>query len=168
MQSSEIISVNIWQIAVSLLNLVILFFILKRFLFKPVNKILSERQADIDAQFDRAQSDRREAENAKNELSQRLDEARERADRIVQEAKEQAEAQGEKILTDARDEARRIVRQAKADAELERKRAQGEIKLQIVDISSALAKKLVEREIKIQEHRELIDAFISEMGDDGN
>ena len=48
MQSLEVISFNLWQMLISLANLVILFWILKRFLFKPVKKVLAQRQAELD------------------------------------------------------------------------------------------------------------------------
>ena len=48
MQSLDVISVNIWQILISLCNLVILFLILKKFLFKPVQKVTQTRRAELD------------------------------------------------------------------------------------------------------------------------
>ena len=49
--SMEVISVNIWLILISLCNLLILFLILKKFLFKPVTKTLDERKKAIDADY---------------------------------------------------------------------------------------------------------------------
>ena len=44
MQTLDVISVNLWQILISLINLFLLFLILKKFLFKPVKKVLDQRQ----------------------------------------------------------------------------------------------------------------------------
>ena len=55
MQASEIISVNIWQTVVSLLNLLILFLILKKFLFKPVQNVIKSRKDKVDAQYSEAE-----------------------------------------------------------------------------------------------------------------
>ena len=49
MQSLDIISVNLWQILISLANLLIIFTILKRFLFKPVQKVVADRQAQVES-----------------------------------------------------------------------------------------------------------------------
>ena len=46
---------------------------------------------------------------------------------------------------------------------MEKKKAQEDIKEQIVDVSSALTEKLIERELNVEDHRRLIDSFISEM-----
>ena len=62
-------------------------------------------------------------------------------------------------------EAEAIVERAKKNAELEMKKAQSEIKTQIVDVSVALSEKLIEREIKEEDHHKLIDSFIAQIGD---
>ena len=51
MQSLEVISVNVWQILISFLNLTILFLIVKKFLFKPVNNMLAKRQSELDEKY---------------------------------------------------------------------------------------------------------------------
>ena len=59
MQSLEVISVNIWHILISLCNLLILFLIVKRFLFKPVKKALEKRDADIGERYSAANEAKR-------------------------------------------------------------------------------------------------------------
>ena len=59
MQTLDVISVNIWQILASLLNLVLLFLIVKYFLYKPVKNVLASRRASIDKEY----SDAEEAKN---------------------------------------------------------------------------------------------------------
>lgn len=165
MQTSEIISVNIWQIVVSLLNLFLLFLIVKRFLFKPVKKVLESRQSKIDAQYAEAEAALESAKSSENELNEKLSVAHATADEIVKEATELGERRKERLVADARAEADDIIRQAKAEAELEKKKAEEDIKAQIVDVSSALTEKLIEREIKVEDHRRLIDSFISDIGE---
>jgi F-type H+-transporting ATPase subunit b len=165
MQTSEIISVNIWQIVVSLLNLLLLFLILKKFLFKPVKNVLQKRQDNVDATYAEAKMALDEASASKKELEARLSEAQLTADGILQEATVNAERRRERIVSDASKEAESIIRQAKADAELERKKAEDDIKAQIIDVSGALAEKLIERELKTEDHKHLIDSFISDLGE---
>ncbi len=168
MQPSEIISVNIWQIVVSLCNLVILFLIVKKFLYKPVCKMLKDREELLAKQKDETQRSLEQAQETKEELERQLAVAEERADAILAEASAQAQRRREKIATEARDEAEAIISQAKKEAELAKKQAQEEIKTQIVDVSFALGEKLIEREIKEEDHHRLIDSFISQIGDDTN
>ena len=168
MQPSEIISVNIWQIVVSLLNLVILFLIVKRFLYKPVTKMLKDRQELIDEQKREAAENLSQAEKTKAVLEERLNNAEIQAEEILSSATADAEKRREKISLEAQEQAQAIVRQAKVEAELERKRVEGEVRTQIIDVSFALGEKLIEREIKEEDHHALIDSFISQIGDDTN
>ena len=124
MQASEIISVNIWQIVVSLLNLFLLFLIVKKFLFKPVKKVLESRQQKIDAQYSEAESALASAKESERELNERLNAAHKTADDIVKEATELGERRKEKLLDDAHAEAETIIRRARTDAELEKKKAE--------------------------------------------
>ena len=150
---------------VSLLNLLLLFLILKKFLFKPVKNILKTRQDNIDSSYAEAKIALDEANASKKELEARLSEAHLTADGILQEATLNAERRRDKIVEDAGKEAESILRQAKADAELERKKAEDDIKAQIIDVSGALAEKLIERELNTEDHKHLIDSFISELGE---
>ena len=166
MQPSEIISVNLWQIVVSLLNLVILFLIIKKFLYQPVKNVLKSRQDKIDEQNNKASEYLSDAERTKAELEAKLNDAENQADNILNEATVNAQRRKEKILDEARDEAESIIRQAKTNAELEMKKAESDIKTQIVDVSFELSKKIIEREIKEEDHHKLIDSFITQIGDD--
>ncbi len=166
MQNLDIISVNLWQILISLANLVILFFILKKFLHKPVTKMLEARRAEIDGQYSDAENAKNSAEAKDAELTERLVGAKAEAEGIVKEAADIAKARGDKIVEEARATADGIIRQAEEDAELERKRVGETIKEQIVDVSTALAEKMLEREVNADDHKALIDDFISKIGDE--
>lgn len=166
MQPSEIISVNIWQILVSLCNLVILFLIVKKFLYKPVCNMLKNREELLEKQKEEARQSLEDAERTKEELESQLKGANDRANEILAEATEQAQRRRDKIAEEAKQEAEAIVRQAKTEAELEKKRAEEEIKTQIVEVSFALGEKIIEREIKAEDHHALVDSFISQIGDD--
>lgn len=168
MQNLGIISVNLWQILISLANLTILFLLLKKFLYKPVLKMLDERRNQIDGDYSDAAKAKKSAEMKDAELTERLANAKTEAEGIVKEAADAAKLRSDKIIGDARVTAEGIVRQAEVDAELERKRASENIKSQIVDVSTALAEKMLEREINADDHNALIDDFISKIGENND
>ena len=62
MQSLDVISVNLWQIVISLSNLILLFLLVKKFLFGPVEKMLQKRQDYIDERYEEADEAKRQAE----------------------------------------------------------------------------------------------------------
>lgn len=165
MQQLDVISVNIWQIIIALINLVVLFLIMKKFLYRPVEKMLKNREDEINGQYEKANSAREEAENTRSEYETRLNGAKLKADNIIKNAKDTADKRSEKIVSDAHDEAAAILARAKTQAELEKARAESEIKDEIVDISSLLAEKMLSREINTDDHKKLIDSFIDELGE---
>lgn len=166
MQSLDIISVNLWQILISLANLTILFLLLKKFLYKPVTKMLKQREAEIDSRYADAETAKNSAEAKDAELTSRLANARLEAEGIVKEAADAAKVRGDKIVEDAKATADGIVRQAEIDAALELKRAEESIKTQIIDVSTALTEKMLSREINAEDHKALIDNFIDKIGED--
>lgn len=165
MQSLEVISVNFWHILISLINLIILFLIVKRFLFKPVKKVLAGRQAALDEKYADAENAKNDALADKEKWEKKMQAADDEAASIIQTATANADKRGQKIIADAKDKADGIVRQAESDAQLEIKKAQSEIRNEIVTVSAALTEKMLGREISVDDHRSLIDSFLEDIGD---
>ena len=163
MQSLSIISVNIWQILISLANLAILTLILKKFLFKPVRKVLDGRREAIDESYARAEKAQAEAEENRKNYAAAMAAAKQTADQMISQAARDAERRGSEIETEARERAQEIRRQAEADALLEKKKAEEDMKHEIADVSAQLTGKLLEREIRPEDHRELIDSCLQEL-----
>lgn len=167
MQSLEVFSLNLWQMLISLCNLIILFLILKKFLYKPVRKALEERKQAVEGVYADAQKALDTANANKTEYERELAGIRERADSMLASATADANKRSEAILSDARERADGMMRQAKNDISLERRKAESGIRSEIADVSTALTEKLLAREINSDDHRKLIDDFLAEM-EDGN
>jgi len=166
MQDLDIISVNIWHIVISLANLVILFLILKKLLFKPVNKIVDKRQKEIESEYKKAEKTQAEADAIKAEWEGKMATAEAEADKIIRDAVERADSRNEVMLYESREKADQIIRKAKADIERERKDARETIKKEIVDVSQTLSEQIIGREINMDDHRELIDKAIDKIGEE--
>ena len=165
MQSLDVISVNLWQILISLANLTIIFLIVKKFLFKPVKNILAKRQAELDEQYSKAYSANENAQSNMQAWEEKMKSADDEADDIIKKATDVARCRSDKIVEEAKDKADGIIRQAETEAELERKKAEDDIKREIVDVSTSLAQQMIGRELNQQDHRRLIDSFIEGIGD---
>ena len=166
MQNLDIISINIWQVVISLANLVILFLILKKFLFEPVRKIRAQREKEIESQYDKAEKARLEAEELKAGWDEKMATADQKANEIINEAVERADARNEVMLYESRERADQIIRKAKADIERDRRDARESIKKEIVDVSQALSEQIIGREINMDDHRYLIDKAIDKIGEE--
>ena len=166
MQNLDVISVNIWAILASLANLLLLTWIVKKFLFKPVNKVVESRRAAIEEDYARAKTALDQAEESRLNYEAALAAAGQTADQMISEAARDAERRGNEIVAEAREKAEDIRRQAKMDAKLERRKAESEMKREIADLSASLTGKLLEREINEQDHRALINSFLQEIDND--
>lgn len=162
----DVISVNIWSIVISLCNLIILFLIIRHFLFKPVNKVLDERQSAIDTDYSNAKTALDNAKKTENEWNAKIAEADKRADGIIKEAAEAADRRGDEIVAEAKKQADSIVDRARNEMELEKRKSEEAIKKQIADVSVAVAGKLLNREISEEDHHKIIDSFIDEIGEE--
>lgn len=165
MQTLDVISVNLWQMAASLLNLILLLLIVKKFLYKPVKKMLAERQSTIEGEYAEAEKAKAEALADKAAYAEKLDTAAAEADRVIKSAVDIAAQREREIIENAKDRADGIVRQAEVDAALEMKKAEESIRREIVEVSSVLTEKVLEREVTMDDHKQFIDSFIEGIGE---
>ncbi len=163
MQFLDVISVNVWAILASLANLLLLTWIIKKFLFKPVKKMLDARRAAIDEDYAQAKAAREEAEESRLNYEAAMAAARQTSDQIIADASRTAEYRSNEIVAEARERASEIRRQAETDALLERKKAEDEMKHEIANVSAQLTGKLLQREINEEDHRNLIDSFLNDL-----
>ena len=166
MQTLDIISVNLWHILISLANLALIFWFVKKFLFGPIRGMLNARQADIDHRYAVADEAQRVAEESCRVWNEKMLSAESRAENILKEATDTAKYRADQIVSEAGERANDIIRRAEAEAELERKKATEGIKREIVDVSAALAEKMLEREVNRDDHRALIDSVIEQIGEE--
>ncbi len=166
MQSLEVISVNIWDILISLLNLLLIFIIFKRFLYKPVRKFLDKRKPAIASDYDIADRAKNDALAEKQAYESKMENAQNEADEMIKSAAVAADRRSAKIIDDAKTKADGIIRRAQSEIELEKKKAADDIRREIADVSALLTEKVLEREINADDHREFIDSFIEGIGED--
>lgn len=154
-----------WTMIAMLCNLLLLTLMIKKFLFKPVQAILAQREQEITKTYDEATQAKTSAEEMRAEYEQRLAAAKEEATDIVKTATARAQARSEELLGAARTEAAAAKVKADAEIEAQRKKAAGALKNDIAGIALEIAGKVVEKEIDPTAHKSLIDAFIDNVGD---
>ena len=159
------IGFNPWTALFTLLNMVLTFLILKKFLFKPVNKMIDDRQKEIDDLFADATQAKEQAETMREDYSRRLAEAKDTSAQIVSEATQEANRRGDEIVRQARLDADALREKASSDIALERKKALNEVKNDISRIALDIAGKVVEKELDPKEHERLIEGFLRDMRD---
>lgn len=159
------IGFNPWTALFTLLNLVLTFLILKKFLFKPVNKMIDDRQQEIDALYADANAAKEKAASMEADYTKRLAEAKDASAQILAEATQEANRRTDELIRQARQDADAIRAKAERDVELDRKKAVNEVKNDISRIALDIAGKVVEKELDSAEHERLIESFLKEMGE---
>ena len=159
------LGVNPWTALFILLNTLTIFFVAKKFLFAPVMRIIDERQQEIDGMYEAAGNAQQQAEAMQAEYQQKLSSAQQTSERLVKEAMARGQAREEEIIRKANADAAAIMDKAAADIAMEKRKALGDAKDEISDLAMAIAGKVVERELKIEDQSKLIDSFIAELGD---
>ena len=160
-----LITLDGWTFVAQICNLMIQLVIFKKLLLNPVKKVIAERKAKADSQIADAQKLRTEAEAMKAEYEQNLQNARTEANQIVAAAQKTATARSEELLGEARAQAAALKQKAEANIAQERKKAVNEVKDEIGGMAMEIASKVVEREIREADHKDLIDEFIKNVGE---
>jgi F-type H+-transporting ATPase subunit b len=158
-------TIDVWTMIFTWVNMLILFTVVKKLLFKPINNILDQREAEVKQIYDEANVANEKAMSLEKEYSEKMAQAREEAGEIIKQATLTAQKREKEIIESAHEEVASMTRRAETQIAQERKKAYQEIKNEISDISVAIAGKMVQREIKAEDHEALISQFIENVGE---
>ena len=165
MDYQSLVSIAPWTMIAQLCNLLLQAWLFKRFLFRPIQRIIAKRQEEINKTYDDAAEAKQQAEQARSSYENSLTTARDDAARIVQEATHSAQTLSEQIVEEARQEAARLRAQTGADIEQEKRHAMTVLKNDVSGLAVELAGKIVEEEIDDKKHEKMIQQFIDSLGD---
>ena len=162
----DFVGVNLWTMVFAWLNLLILYFILKKLAFKPLTDMINSRKKEIDDMYSDAESSKEAAEVMKSEYEEKISHANEESEAILKNAVRRAQLKEEEILKEANAQATRTLERAEEQIELEKKRALNEVKNEVSSMAIGIASAVIERDISEDEHKALIDDFINTIGNE--
>ena len=165
MGPGEFLNINFFTSLFTLINTLALFFVLSKYLFKPVMKMIADRQQEIDDMYADAGKAKKSAAALESEYQQKLSVAALTGERMVKEAVTRGQHREEEIIRQANLEADAIRRKAAADIEQEKKKAINDAKDEISEMAMAIAEKVVGRSLNEADHADLVDQFINELGE---
>ena len=143
----------IWTIVTFL----VLLALLAKFAWKPLLQALESREETIRKSLDDAQQARQELERLNQESAQMIAKARQEADAIVARSRTDAERLKEDMRQEARAESATIVKNAERQIQLETGRALEQIRHEAVDLSIAIASKVIGRNLSKDDNERLIE-----------
>lgn len=143
----------------------VMFLFLSYMLFNPAREMLKKRQDKVKNDIDSAEKSREDAAKLKEEYENRLREIHKEEDAILSAARQKALENETKIIDQAKAEAANIIARANHQAELEMKKAQDEIKKEIITVASMVAEKAVSEKLDIEIQDSLVDDTLKEIGE---
>jgi F-type H+-transporting ATPase subunit b len=153
-----------WQgILIQICGFILCFLILRRFLFGPLQSALNLRRNEIKGAYDRIDEQQREMDQRRADLEQRLASIESEARERIQNALNEANGMKEQILADARDQADRALEQGRQMIRMEQEKAFAQLREEMANLAVSAAGKLIEENMNEDRHRRLVTDFIARM-----
>jgi F-type H+-transporting ATPase subunit b len=149
----ESLGIDLKLILAQIVNFLALFFLLNKFLYKPILKFLDERKKKIEASLINAEKISKQLAAIEEQQKQILEQARLSASRIISEGKKFGQEEKEKIIEEAKKKAGEEMKKGVALARQELEKAQGQLRQEAVNIAAEMAKKVLEKLSDEEKHK---------------
>lgn len=162
------LNINIWDIVWTIVNLLLFFVLLRIFLFKPVLKVMNEREKKINDDLENAQANREESEELKAQYEAQLAGIHEETDKIRKAAKKSADKEKADIIAGAHAEANRLIADAQKTIERDKQEAIESAHNEIAGLAVLTAARIVSNRIDEDNDREYAEQLLAEVGAEKN
>lgn len=147
-----------------ILNVVFLFLLLRAFLYKPVRKFMQDREATFAREREQIDESRTAADSLKAQYELSMKNAKLEAEKLAEARLRSAEHEANDLRRKAKQDAQVLLTDAMAQAITERDGLMTELKSQTAELAVDIAEKILEREVKPEDHQRVIDSFFDKIG----
>lgn len=151
----------VWNI----LNVIILYLLLRKFLIKPVLGIMEKRDQMIQQGISNAREQESKAQELKDKYEQALSSAKEESAQILEKAKTNAKREYERIVGEADEEALRIKADAHKNVELDREKAMKEIQSEVAELAMTAVSRILQEGSDETSDTALYQQFVKKAGE---
>jgi len=148
-----------------LFAMAVLLLLLKKFAWKPLMKVMKDREEYVAGEIEKAEKSRMEANALLEQHKQMIQDARQETQILIENARKQAEAQRDEIINLAKMEAERLKEAARLEIEKEREKAVSALREQVASLSVMIASKVIEKEISEKDQEAFIQDIINKAGE---
>ena len=159
----EALGINPGLMLIWLIAFIMLYVLLTRFIYDPLTNVLNQRRHRIAKGLEDAAAAARARENAEAEAEKILAQARAEAQKVIDEARGRGEEVASSIEQDARQEAAKIQYDAQNEAVAIRNQELGNLREQVLNISVAVASRILNESISKTKQQSLVDSFIADL-----
>lgn len=150
----------------TIVNFLVLIYLLQRYLYKPLLKIIDQRREKIQTDLDQAAEEKEKAAELTEKYQLRIERAREEAQEIISEAEKRGNERREEIVAEARQEAKKIKERATEEIKQAKRQALSQLREDVSKISLLIAQKFLEESVDKQRHQNLVEEFITQLDRD--
>ena len=151
------------DIVIHIINIAVLYLLLRSLLYRPVSAYLGARSARIEEELATAQKTRQQADEVKRQLEERLESAEEEARAIVRKEEEKAAEESARLLADARKGADEIMAAAAGRIAQEKALAMSSMREETAQLATEIAARILRREVSLEDNRAVVSNFFSEI-----
>jgi F-type H+-transporting ATPase subunit b len=156
------LGVNLPLLVVFVINFIVLFILLRLFLYKPVLKMLDERARRTQEGMELAEATKKEFEQARVEVQKQIEKGRQEAQAIIAQALQTGERLKEESRGEATKQAQVIIDRTRGELESEREKIVGSLRKEFVDIAISAAEKVINETLDKKKHRKLIEETLQQ------
>lgn len=150
------------DIALNILNIVLLFLLVRTLVYKPVRRFMDARTARVNAAAEEAAQKAADADAQKAQYEEKLASVQQECDALLADARAQAQREAQNIAASAREEAQAIVDGAKQEAAQQREDALRDLQGDVVDLAFGISEKLLERSIRDADTQKMADRLFDD------
>lgn len=150
------------DLIINIINILILFLVTKKLLYKPVKKYLDARKAKVASAFAEAEKAKQDADAAKAQADSLIQAETETKEKLLKEAQNEASQKAASIIREAEKQADGIISEARDQAKLAHDKAIGESKDEIADIALQISEKIMGRSVTDEDNKRIIDSFFAD------
>lgn len=157
------LGINPGFLLIQIIAFIVLYTLLTRFIYDPLINMLSERRNRIAKGIEDAAAAAKARQNAEAEAEKILAQARTEAQKVIDEARGRGEGVAKGIEQEARKAAEKIHSDAQADAVASRDQQLGDLREQVLNISTAVAGRILGENLDTKKQKALVDGFIADL-----
>lgn len=154
-----------FNLVLTMINLIVLFLILRKFLFRPLMDIMEQRKAMIEEGLRNADEQKEQALALKAQYEEMLAGAKEESQKIVSQARQDAREEHSRILDGAKQEASQLLKDARETIDVEREQAFKGMQTEIAHLAVSAAAKMVEKQCGEETGQAAYEQFLKEAGE---
>lgn len=156
---------DLHNFSLQIVSTIILFLVIKKYLWAPMTEFLAKRQAAIAKEISEAEKMNVAANELKSEYESHIAKSKDEGRQIIDQARKRGEEMSDRLVKEAKQEAEDLIQRAQKEIALEKAQSKDEMKQAIVDVAVLAAAKVVERDLSDADHAAMIDQFIDEVGE---